>query len=85
MLSSVLSQALKTRTLPTLKFLWLILQHVLPKELQLVRDYGFLQGNAKAFVLTVSMNLHVLGSRNRPRRKANVIRIMMIDNKDNDD
>jgi len=31
----------------TLEFLWLILQHVLPKRLQRVRDYGFLRGNAK--------------------------------------
>jgi len=38
---------IKTRTLPILKFLWLILQHVLPKGLQRVRYYGFLRGNAK--------------------------------------
>jgi hypothetical protein len=38
----------QSRTLPTLEFLWLILQHVLPKGLQRVRDYGFLRGNAKA-------------------------------------
>jgi hypothetical protein len=41
------TQATKKRTRPTLKFLWLILQHVLPKGLQRVRDYGFLHGNAK--------------------------------------
>ncbi|WP_249185494.1 MULTISPECIES: transposase [unclassified Moritella] len=41
------TQATKTRALPTLQFLWLILQHVLPKGLQRVRDYGFLHGNAK--------------------------------------
>lgn len=41
------TQATKTSTLPTLLFLWLILQHVLPKGLQRVRDYGFLHGNAK--------------------------------------
>ncbi|WP_170940792.1 transposase, partial [Pseudoalteromonas sp. NBT06-2] len=35
-----------TRTLPVLKFLWLILQHVLPKGLQRVRDCGYLRGNA---------------------------------------
>jgi len=28
--------------------LWLILQHVLPKGIQWVRDYGFLRGNASA-------------------------------------
>jgi len=37
----------KTRTLPTLQFLMHILQHVLPKGLQRVRDVGFLRGNAK--------------------------------------
>lgn len=35
------------RTLPTLKFLLLILQHVLPKGLQRVRDYGFLRGQTR--------------------------------------
>lgn len=40
----------KQRTLPTLKFLMLILQHVLPKGLQRARDYGFLRGNAKAIL-----------------------------------
>lgn len=40
-------QRWKQRTLPVLKFLWLILQHVLPKGLQRVRDYGFLRGNAR--------------------------------------
>jgi hypothetical protein len=38
----------KTRTLRVLKFLLLVLQHVLPKGLQRVRDYGFLRGSAKA-------------------------------------
>lgn len=41
------TQQTKTRTLPALKFLALILQHVLPKGLQRVRDYGFLHGNCK--------------------------------------
>jgi hypothetical protein len=37
------------RTLPTLKFLMLILQHVLPKGLQRVRDYGLLYSGAKKY------------------------------------
>ncbi|SNX50764.1 Putative transposase [Vibrio thalassae] len=41
------TQQWKQRTLPTLKFLLLILQHVLPKGLQRVRDYGFLRGQAR--------------------------------------
>nr|WP_087026575.1 transposase [Thaumasiovibrio subtropicus] len=36
-----------TRTLPTLEFLWLIVQHVLPKGLQRVRDYGLLHGSGR--------------------------------------
>ena len=43
----------KYRNLPTLKFLLLILQHVLPKGLQRVRDYGFLRGNAKATLFKI--------------------------------
>jgi len=46
-----------TRTLPILKFLWLILQHVLPKGLQRVRDYGFLKGNAKQLRLQIMLLL----------------------------
>jgi hypothetical protein len=38
----------KTRTLPGETFVWLILQHVLPKGFRRARDYGFLHGNAKA-------------------------------------
>lgn len=51
------TQAIKPRTLPTLRFLWLILQHVLPKGLQRVRDYGFLRGNAKALRLRIQLIL----------------------------
>lgn len=40
------TKQVKQRTLPTLKFLMLILQHVLPKGLQRVRDVGFLAGCA---------------------------------------
>jgi hypothetical protein len=54
------TQTTKTRTLPTLKFLWLILQHVLPKGLQRVRDYGFLRGNAKALRLRIQLLLMAL-------------------------
>lgn len=38
----------KTRTLPGETFLYLLLQHVLPKGFRRARDYGFLQGNAKS-------------------------------------
>jgi len=51
---------IKTRTLPVLKFLWLILQHVLPKGLQHFRDYGFLHGNAKKTLQFIQLLLHVI-------------------------
>jgi hypothetical protein len=47
----------KTRTLPTLKFLLLILQHVLPKGLQRVRDYGILSSGAKKVRLLIQLLL----------------------------
>lgn len=51
------TKAWKTRTLPTLQFLMLILQHVLPKGLQRVRDYGFLRGNAKTLRVRIQLLL----------------------------
>ena len=45
------------RTLPTLKFLMLILQHVLPKGLQRVRDYGLLSSGAKQLRLIIQLLL----------------------------
>jgi len=50
----------KTRSLPVLEFLWLILQHVLPKGLQRVRDYGFLRGFAKQLHLQIQLLLGMI-------------------------
>ncbi|WP_321463962.1 transposase [uncultured Vibrio sp.] len=47
----------RSRTLPITRFLWLILQHVLPKGLQRVRDYGFLRGNAHQLCLQIQLLL----------------------------
>lgn len=44
-------------TLPTLMFLMLILQHVLPKGLQRVRDYGLLSSGAKKVRLIIQLLL----------------------------
>jgi hypothetical protein len=41
-------------------FLWLVLQHVLPKGLRRARDYGFLHGNAKKLLSLVQWVLQVL-------------------------
>ncbi|MFA0358970.1 IS91 family transposase [Vibrio breoganii] len=51
------TQCTETRSLPVLEFLWLILQHVLPKGLQRVRDYGFMHGNARRLRLAILLLL----------------------------
>jgi hypothetical protein len=50
-------------------FLWLVLQHVLPKGFRRVRDYGFLHGNAKKLLSLVQLVLRVLieACESRPR------------------
>jgi len=50
-------------------FLWLVLQHVLPKRFRRIRDYGFLHGNAKRLLKLVQMVLHVImqAGNTRPR------------------
>ncbi|WP_315903244.1 transposase [Photobacterium sp. TY1-4] len=45
--------------MPVVQFMWLILQHVLPKGLQRVRDYDLLHGSAR--VLRLSIQLMLLG------------------------
>src|SRR5690606_7146317 len=49
----------RTRTLPGADFLWLVLQHVLPKGFRRARDYGFLHGNARALLNIVQWVLRV--------------------------
>ena len=41
------TKQMQTRTLPGAKFLWLILQHVLPKGFRRTRNFGFLHPNSK--------------------------------------
>ncbi len=48
------------RTLKGEDFLWLVIQHVLPKGFRRVRDYGFLHGNARKLLSLVQLILHVL-------------------------
>jgi hypothetical protein len=48
------------RTVKGQDFLWLVLQHVLPKGFRRARDYGFLHGNAKKRLSLVQLVLQVL-------------------------
>jgi hypothetical protein len=49
----------KIREETAVKFLWLVLQHVLPKGLRRVRDYGYLHGNAKMLLHKIQLQLKV--------------------------
>ena len=53
------SKQWETRTEPTTKFLWLVLQHVLPKGFRRARDYGFLHSNAKKTLKRLQLILKV--------------------------
>jgi hypothetical protein len=55
------------RTLPGEDFLWLVVQHVLPKGFRRVRDYGFLHGNAKKLLSLVQLVLQVVIAARTPR------------------
>ena len=57
------------RTLKGEDFLYLILQHVLPKGFRRVRDYGFLHSNAKKLLFLVQLILHacIKEIKQRPR------------------
>jgi hypothetical protein len=57
----------RTRTLKGEDFLWLVLQHVLPKGFRRVRDYGFLHGNAKKLLSLVQLVLQVVIEATTPR------------------
>ncbi|MEE4243233.1 MAG: transposase [Desulfopila sp.] len=63
------SGKIRYRTLKGEDFLFLVIQHVLPKGFRRVRDYGFLHGNAKKLLGLVQLILHVMieGTEKRPR------------------
>jgi hypothetical protein len=52
------TKKMQTRTLPGAKFLWLILQHVLPKGFRRTRNFGFLHPNSKRVLALLQ---HLLG------------------------
>ncbi|MEH6534663.1 MAG: transposase [Photobacterium frigidiphilum] len=56
----------QTRTLPVVKFLWLILQHVLPKGLRRVRDYGLLRGHTKRLLQQIQYVFMIAGQLTLP-------------------
>ena len=69
------------RTLKGEDFLWLVLQHVLPKGFRRVRDYGFLHANAKKLLSLLQMLLQVVTEscplRTRPVFKCPICKVQM--------
>jgi hypothetical protein len=59
----------KYRTLYGEDFIYLILQHALPKGFRRVRDYGFLHANAKKLLSLVQLVLHVMIQTSPLRRR----------------
>ncbi len=57
------------RTLKGEDFLWLVLQHALPKGFRRLRDYGFLHGNAKKLLALVQLVLRVVIDLAMPRSR----------------
>lgn len=64
------TETVKYRKLPGEDFIYLLVQHVLPKGFRRVRDYGFLHANAKKLLSLVQLVLHVaiyeIALRDRP-------------------
>lgn len=48
-----------SRTLPGADFLWLLLQHNLPRGFRRARDYGFLHANSKGLIRLIQLLFHV--------------------------
>jgi len=64
----------KIKTVPGTHFLWLVLQHVLPKGFRRARNYGFLHPNSKRLITLLKLTLHFFHPEHfqrkmKPRRK----------------
>jgi len=59
----------ETRTVPGAKFLWLILQHVLPKGFRRARNFGFLHPNSKRLIALLQVLFRLNPSRALARIK----------------
>lgn len=63
----------ETRTLAGETFLFLLMQHVLPKGFRRARDYGFLHGNAKRLLALVQWVLRVAVFTGTPPRRPTLV------------
>jgi len=59
------TRKLEYRTLPGAQFLWLIVQHVLPKGFRRARNYGLLHPNSKRLIRLIQYLLNLQISRRK--------------------
>jgi len=59
----------QTRTVRGEDFIWLLIQHVLPKGFRRVRDFGFLHGNARGHLKIIQWALGVIVPAIMPRSR----------------
>ncbi len=57
------SGKMESRTVPGAQFLWLVLQHVLPKGFRRARNFGFLHPNCKRLIALLHVLLKFVPSR----------------------
>jgi hypothetical protein len=60
------TRTLELRTLSGVAFLWLILQHVLPKGFRRARNFGFLHPNSKRLIRLVQYLYNLIPAQTRP-------------------
>lgn len=60
------------KTLPAVDFIWLVMQHVLPRGFRRARNYGFLHSNSKKMIRIIQwiFRMYLPGSlKKRPRKR----------------
>ena len=64
----------QTKTVSAVHFLWLVLQHILPRGFRRARDYGFLHPNSKKLIMILQWLFRLnpsrlIGSKIKPRKQ----------------
>ena len=64
----------QTKTVSAVNFLWLVLQHILPRGFRRARDYGFLHPNSKKLIMILQWVFRLnpsryIGTKIKPRKR----------------
>ena len=65
------SESFCYKTLPAIDFIWLVIQHVLPRGFRRARNYGFLHPNSKRLIRIIQwiFRIHIYPAIKTPRKK----------------